>query len=55
MNFSWIKSGWNDSSCSFPLISVTPLDPLAGGKVQEKCFDIYFNNFARYVIPENDV
>ena len=33
MKPSWMKCGWNDRSCSFPMISVIPLDPLAGGKV----------------------
>ena len=48
VNPSWIKCGWNKSS--FPLVSMTHLDTLAGGKVPEN-----FLNFQRYFSLENDV
>ena len=36
----WLKCGWNDSSNSFHVISVTSLDPIAAGKELE-----FFLNF----------
>ena len=50
VNSSWIKCRWDDSSCPFPLILVTPLDLLAGDKVSEKVL-----NFQKKKISENSV
>ena len=50
MNSSWVKSGVNVGSCYFPLISMTPLDPLVCGKMVENPL-----HFQRNFFPENDV
>ena len=47
VNPSWLKCIWNGGSPSFYLISVTPLDPVAGKKQ-----DFFFLNFEGYFLFE---